>query len=73
MVLPPSELEIILPAWMQTATGEQSFELIERTNAADQVEISIAKPGAYDPRHAIVDSNGNENVLLMRQIGRVLT
>ena len=60
--LPPSELklEIILPAWMQTATGEQSFELIERTNAADQVEISIAKPGAYDPRHAIVDSNGNE-------------
>ena len=60
--LPPSELklEIILPDWMQTATGEQSFELIERTNDVDQFEISIAKPGAYDPRHAIVDSDGNE-------------
>lgn len=60
--LPPSELklEIILPSWMQTATGQQSFELIERTNAEDQIEISIAKPGAYDPRHAILDEDGIE-------------
>ena len=60
--LPPSELtlELILPQWLQTATGDGSIVLVERTNGADDLSISIGDPNSYDPRHAILDSDGNE-------------
>ena len=57
--LPPSELtlELILPQWLSTATGDGSITLVERTYGEDELSISIADPGAYNPRHAILDSN----------------
>ena len=60
--LPPTELtlELIMPMWMQAATGESSIILVERSNGADDLSISMAGPGAYNPRHAILDSEGNE-------------
>jgi len=60
--LPPTELtlELILPLWLQTATGDGSIVLVERTNGADDLSISIGDPNSYDPRHAILDSDGNE-------------
>ena len=60
--LPPTELtlELILPVWMQAATGESSIILVERTNGVDELSISMSGPGAYNPRHAILDDNDNE-------------
>jgi hypothetical protein len=60
--LPPTELtlELILPVWMQAATGESSIILIERTNGLDELGISMSGPNAYDPRHAILDDDDNE-------------
>ena len=60
--LPPSELtlELILPQWLQTATGDGSIVLVERSNGVDDLAISIGDPNSYDPRHAILDSDGNE-------------
>jgi len=60
--LPPTELtlELILPVWMQAATGESSIILVERTNGVDELAISMSGPGAYNPRHAILDDNDNE-------------
>ncbi|MBJ63367.1 MAG: hypothetical protein CMB55_01040, partial [Euryarchaeota archaeon] len=58
--LPPAELtlEVILPYWMSTSTGDNSIVLVERTNGPDDYSISISDPSSYDPRHAIMDSNG---------------
>ena len=60
--LPPSELtlELILPQWLQTATGDGSIVLVERSNGVDDLAISIGDPNSYDPRHAILDSDGEE-------------
>ena len=60
--LPPSELtlELILPPWLQTATGDGSIVLVERSNGVDDLAISIGDPNSYDPRHAILDSDGEE-------------
>lgn len=60
--LPPTELtlELILPVWMQAATGESSIILVERTNGVDELSISMSGPNAYDPRHAILDDDDNE-------------
>ena len=60
--LPPTELtlELILPMWMQAATGDSSIILVERTNGVDDLSISMAGPAAYSPDHAILDSDGNE-------------
>ena len=60
--LPPTELtlELILPVWMQAATGESSIILVERTNGLDELGISMSGPNAYDPRHAILDDSDNE-------------
>ena len=60
--LPPSELtlEIVLPTWMQAATGDSSIKLVERSVGEDELSISIASPSPYDPRHAIVDGEGNQ-------------
>ena len=60
--LPPSELtlELILPQWLQTATGDGSIVLVERSNGVDDLAISIGDPNSYDPRHAILDSEGEE-------------
>ena len=60
--LPPTELtlELILPLWLQTATGDGSIVLVERTNGVDDLSISIGDPNAYNPRHAILNSNGDE-------------
>ena len=60
--LPPSELtlELILPQWLQTATGDGSIILVERSNGVDDLVISIGDPNSYDPRHAILDSDGEE-------------
>ena len=60
--LPPSELtlELILPQWLQTATGDGSIILVERSNGVDDLVISIGDPNSYDPRHAILDSEGEE-------------
>jgi len=57
--LPPSELtlELVLPQWLSTSTGEGSITLVERTYGEDDLSISIEDPNAYDPRHAILDSN----------------
>ena len=57
--LPPTELtmELILPQWLSTATGDGSITLVERTYGEDELSISIADPGAYNPRHAILNSN----------------
>ncbi len=57
--LPPTELtlELILPQWLSTATGDGSITLVERTYGEDDLTVSIADPGAYNPRHAILDSN----------------
>ena len=59
--LPPTELtmELILPQWLSTATGDGSITLVERTYGEDELSISIADPGAYNPRHAILNSNGD--------------
>ena len=60
--LPPTEvtLEIILPLWMQAATGESSLVLIENSVGEDYLNISMAGPQAYDPRHSIFDEDDNE-------------
>ena len=60
--LPPTELtlELIMPVWMQAATGESSITLVERTNGMDELSISMSGPSAYNPRHAILDSDDNE-------------
>ena len=60
--LPPAELtlELVLPMWMQAATGDSSITLVERTNGQDELSISMAGPDAYNPRHAILDSAGGE-------------
>tara|TARA_B100000674_G_scaffold48745_1_gene33666 strand:- start:16142 stop:19186 length:3045 start_codon:yes stop_codon:yes gene_type:complete len=60
--LPPSELtlELILPQWLQTSTGDGSIVLVERSNGVDDLAISIGDPNSYDPRHAILDSDGEE-------------
>ena len=60
--LPPAELtlELIMPMWMQAATGESSIILVERSNGPDETSISMADPGAYNPGHAILDSDGKE-------------
>jgi len=60
--LPPTELtlELILPMWMQAATGDSSITLIQRTNGVNDLSISMAGPSAYSPRHAILDSNDEE-------------
>ncbi len=57
--LPPTELtmELILPQWLSTATGDGSITLVERTYGEDELSITIADPSAYNPRHAILDSN----------------
>ena len=57
--LPPTELtlELILPPWLSSATGDGSIVLVERSNGPDDLGISISNPSAYDPRHAILDSN----------------
>ena len=41
--LPPTELtlELILPTWLQTATGEDSIVLVERTNGEDELNITL--------------------------------
>ena len=59
--LPPTELtmELILPQWLSTATGDGSITLVERTYGEDELSISVADPGAYNPRHAILNSNGD--------------
>ena len=51
---------MILPQWLQTATGDGSIVLVERSNGVDDLSISIGDPNSYDPRHAILDSDGNE-------------
>ena len=60
--LPPTELtlELILPVWMQAATGDSSITLIQRTNGVNDLSISMAGPSAYRPDHAILDSNDEE-------------
>tara|TARA_B110000914_G_scaffold111135_1_gene97316 strand:+ start:26 stop:3049 length:3024 start_codon:yes stop_codon:yes gene_type:complete len=60
--LPPTELtlELILPMWMQAATGDSSITLIQRTNGVNDLSISMAGPSAYRPDHAILDSNDEE-------------
>ena len=60
--LPSTELtlELILPQWLQTATGDGSIVLVERSNGVDDLSISIGDPNSYDPRHAILDSDGDE-------------
>ena len=59
--LPPTELEleIVLPSWLQSATGDQSIRLVERTVGEDQLSITMSGPDAYDPRHPILDSSGD--------------
>lgn len=56
--LPPTELtlELILPQWLSTATGDGTITLVERTYGEDELSVSIADPNAYNPRHAILDS-----------------
>ncbi len=60
--LPPTELtlELILPLWMQAATGDTSITLIERSYGEDQLGISMSGIDAYNPRHAIIDDNDNQ-------------
>jgi hypothetical protein len=60
--LPPTELtlELIMPMWMQAATGESSIILVERSNGPDQTSITMAGPDAYRPDHAILDADDNE-------------
>ena len=53
-------LELILPQWMQAATGDSSIILIERSYGEDQLDISMSSPDGYDPRHAILDADGKE-------------
>ena len=57
--LPPTELtlELILPPWLASATDDGSIVLVERSDGPDDLGISIASPGAYQPNHAILDSN----------------
>ena len=60
--LPPTELtlELILPTWLQTATGEDSIVLVERTNGEDELNITLRGFDSYNPRHEILDSDGNQ-------------
>jgi hypothetical protein len=60
--LPPTELtlELILPMWMQAATGDSSITLVQRATGVNDLSISMAGPSAYSPRHAILDSNDKE-------------
>ena len=62
--LPPTELtlEIILPSWTQAATGDSSIVLsyFAEGSANNDLSFSMAGPNAYDPRHAILDSNDQE-------------
>ena len=60
--MPPTDLtlELILPQWMQAATGNSSIILIKRSFGEDQLDISMSSPNGYDPRHAILDSDGKE-------------
>ncbi|MDP6869604.1 MAG: hypothetical protein QGI21_02380 [Candidatus Poseidoniaceae archaeon] len=57
--LPPTELslEIIMPSWLQTATGEQSLLFVDRPVGDDEMELSMIGPNAYDPRHSIMDGD----------------
>ncbi len=60
--LPPAELtlELVMPMWMQAATGESSITLIEKSFGEDQLGISMSGINAYNPRHAILDDNDNQ-------------
>ena len=62
--MPPTEmtLELVLPQWMSSATGQSSIKLVERTVGEDQLGISMSSPPGegYDPRHAIYDEDGEE-------------
>ncbi len=62
--LPPTELtlEIVLPSWTQAATGDSSIVLsyFAEGSQNNELSFSMAGPTAYDPRHAILDSNGQE-------------
>ena len=60
--LPSTELtlELILPAWMQAATGDSSIILVENSNGQSDTSISIAGEDAYNPRHAIFNSADEE-------------
>ena len=60
--LPPTELtlELILPTWLQTATGDDSIILVERTNGEDELNITLKGFDSYNPRHEILDSDGNQ-------------
>ena len=57
--LPPTELtlELILPPWLASATDDGSITLVERSDGPDDLGITIASPTAYQPNHAILDSN----------------
>ena len=59
--LPPTELtlELILPPWLASATDDGSIVLVERSDGPDDLGINIASPNAYQPNHAILDSNGD--------------
>lgn len=61
--MPPTELtlEIILPNWVTSATGDGSIVLIDRIQGADQLDVSLGSVAAYNPRHSIVENAGTSN------------
>jgi len=60
--MPPTELtlEIILPSWVSSATGDNSIVLIDRIQGTDQLDVSLGSIDGYDPRHSIMGSDGEE-------------
>ena len=59
--LPPSELtlEIVLPTWVRTASGEDRLILRNTIAGDEENKISFAGTNPYDWRHAIRDDNQN--------------
>ena len=58
--LPPSKitLELILPNWIETISGEDRIILEHSASGENRNEISIAGPSPYTYNHPIVDGNG---------------
>ena len=58
--LPPSKitLELILPNWIETISGEDRIILEHSASGENRNEISIAGPSPYTYNHPIVDESG---------------
>ena len=71
--LPPTELtlELIWPPWLASATDDGSIVLVERSDGPDDLGITISSPTAYQPNHAILDSNDEGYARQMKPIGPV--